>query len=91
MLFHDLFSGELRDEFNEFKRHGGRQRALNIKPLDEGGYRLSIMNINGDVHKQSLYFDITTRQARELAITVLDHVRNYDQARALAQQIVTPI
>ena len=83
VLMTDLFDGELRDEFSEFKQHGGKQRALTIK-LNDDGYRVSIMNSNGGDEKQSLYFDISAWQARELAITVLDCIRNYELAKMLA-------
>lgn len=83
VLMADLFRLQLNDEFSEFKKHGGKQRALTIKQNDEG-YRVSMMNSNGGDDKQSLYFDITTWQAREMAISVLDYIRNHELAKMLA-------
>lgn len=83
VLMTDLFHGELHNEYSGFKQHGGKQRALTIK-LNDDGYRVSIMNSNGGDEKQSLYFDISTWQAKELAITVLDHIRNYELSKILA-------
>ncbi len=80
----DLFWLQLGDEFNEFKRHNGKQRALNIKQ-HEDGYQVLVMNSNGGDDKQSLYFDISGWQARELAITILDYIRNYELGRTLAE------
>ncbi|RLI46567.1 hypothetical protein DRO69_02780 [Candidatus Bathyarchaeota archaeon] len=82
VLAHDLFAGELRDEFKEYKQHNGKQRALSIKQ-HENVYRVSIMNSNGGEDKHSLYFDITAWQARELAISVLDHIKHYELARLM--------
>jgi len=83
VLTTDLFARNLQGEFSGFKQHGGTQRGMNIKPLDEGDYRLFIMNSNGSDDKQSLYFDLTAWQVRELAITILDHVRNYELAKSI--------
>lgn len=85
VLMTNLFAGKLQDEYSGFKQHNGKQRALTIKQNDDDGYRVSIMNSNGDADKQSLYFDITVWQARELAVSVLDHVRNYELAQVLAE------
>lgn len=82
VLMHDLFYGKLKDEFKGFKQYNDIQRALNIRLLEEKNYRVSVMNTNGD--KQSLYFDMTIQQAREMAISVLDHVRNYELGKVLA-------
>lgn len=87
VLMHDLFVGELCDEFKEFKKHGDKQRAVSIKPMDEG-YRVSIMNSSGgNGDKQSLYFDIIAWQARELAITTLDYIRNLELARTITSRL----
>jgi len=84
VLMTDLFHCKLQEEYSGFKKHGDKQRALTIKPNNDDGYRVSIMNNNGGADKQSLYFDITTWQARELAVSVLDYIRNYEQAKTMA-------
>ena len=83
VLMTDLFAGKLQDEYSGFKKHAGKQRALSIKTNDDDDYRISIMNSNGGDDKQSLYFDISGWQSRELSISILDHIRNYELAKAV--------
>ena len=81
---HDFWDERLTQEVNEYKKTSKAERALKITPKNDFGYRIAIMN-NIDGKKESLYFDLSSFQARQLAITVLDYLRAHELATALAE------
>ena len=95
VLCSDLWQGKLHEEYSEFKKTDKAERALNFSPLKEGGYRVTIMNSNSDGSRDRLYFPLSTLQARQMAISVLDYLRVQELAGALAtlmqNGVVTPI
>ena len=81
VLCHDLWNLRLKDEVNEYKKTEKAERALRITPKEQS-YRFSVMNtVEGK--KESLYFDLSQNQARQMAITVLDYLRAYEMAWAM--------
>lgn len=81
VIFNDLWNNALTDTWNEYKQRAGSQKAIDIEPQDEG-YQLRVMNKdNGEM--QRLFFNLTTFQARALAITVIDHLRAWELAKAI--------
>lgn len=81
VLMHDLWTGDIQ----EFKDAGvsNVQRYLTVSKLDTGAIGFKIDNKqNGDY--QSLAIGIGPTEARKLARTTLDFLRNYEMARALA-------
>lgn len=82
VLCHDLWDGALTEEHSEFKKLSGKERALSIKPLDGGGYRFSLLNVEGET-KDRLYFDLNRFQTRCLARVVLDYLHCYELAAAI--------
>lgn len=81
VICHDLWEGTLTEEKSEYKRLSGKERALSIKPLDAGGYRFSVMNVEGET-KDRLYFDLDRFKCRCLARTVLDYLHCWELAAA---------
>lgn len=88
VIFHDLWVGTFPKKYSEFKKGNGMERALNINLQDNGMYQFSVLNTKKDLKKgeerQNLYFNLNTFQVRQMAITVLDHLKNYELALALA-------
>jgi hypothetical protein len=83
VLFHDLWEGKLSEEYNEYKKTGGnKERAFQVSPNEGGGYRVAVMNNSGG-ERDRLYFQFSQREARQLAITVLDYLRAYELANAI--------
>ena len=81
VLCHDLWNLRLKDEVNEYKKTEKAERALRITPKEQS-YRFSVMNtVEGK--KESLYFDLSQNQVRQMAITVLDYLRAYEMAWAM--------
>jgi hypothetical protein len=79
--FHDLWESKLGGEYK--KTGGNKERAFQISPSEGGGYRVAIMNNSGS-ERERLYFQLSQREVRQLAITVLDYLRAYEVANALA-------
>lgn len=85
VLCHDLWEGKLGDEYKEFKKVGGnKERAFQIVPNEGSGYRVSIMNSSDSGERDRLYFQLSCWEARQMAITVLDYLRAYEIATAIA-------
>jgi len=82
VLMHDLWESALTEEHGEYKKLSGKERALSIKPLDGGGYRFSLLNVEGET-KDRLYFDLNRFQTRCLARVVVDHLHCYELAEAI--------
>lgn len=83
VLFHDLWMNRLSAEVKEFKKFNGQEKAVSIAPK-EGGYRVAIMNKEANSQeRKNLFFDMPGMGARALAITVLDHLRAWEIARAM--------
>jgi hypothetical protein len=83
VLCHDLWEGKLGEEYKEFKKSGTKERALNIVQSEEGGYRLTIMNSVEGGERERLYFQLSKCEARQLAVTVLDHLKAHELAHAI--------
>lgn len=85
VLFHDIWTGGLSEEYKEYKNTVKGERGLSVSITEGGGYRILVMNTNETGQRDKLYFIVTKLQARQLAITVLDHLRSYELARALSE------
>ena len=79
VIFHDLWHLALKENYDEYKKSGGNERAVQISPT-ELGYRISILNSTGGDAKDRLYFDLTNFQIRQLARELLDYLRLHELA-----------
>jgi hypothetical protein len=86
VLCHDLWESKLCGEYKEFKKTGeNKERAFQISSNEGGGYRISMMNSSDGGERERLYFELNQSEARQLAITVLDYLRAYEMAKAIAE------
>ena len=84
VLFHNMWEDKMPADYKEFKNTTKGERGLSISKAEDGGYRIFIMNSNEGKERDKLYFIISKLQARQLAITVVDHLRAHELAAALA-------
>lgn len=85
VLFHDIWNGDLREEYQEFKSGTTTERGLKITLLEKG-YRISIINKDLTLDKKDwLYFNLSSREARQIAITILDHLNAHELALAVTR------
>lgn len=92
VIFNDLWEGTLPRKYSEFKKGPVAERALNITLNEKGFYQFSVMNVKKEKDgedKQNLYFNLTRFQARQLAVCVLDHLKNQELAQAIVRVLKT--
>lgn len=84
VLFEDIWRGVLPQKYNEFKKNPTMERSLSLAQNDKG-LQISLMNIKKEekAERENLYFTLSLFQSRQLAISVLDHLRAYEFAKAL--------
>lgn len=86
VLAWDLFQGRLAEEYNEYKRYSGNERAFKITPSDKA-YRISLLNKEPSGKTQSLFFDLPRVLARQMAIEIGDFLRNRELAKAITEAL----
>lgn len=80
-LMYDLFHGKLGDrEVKGFKKSDTGERSISIKRVPEKPLlRIGVSEVKTETKvRDSLYFDLNGDLTRQLAITVLDFLKNYE-------------